>query len=159
MNLRGAADGGGRVNAVAEQRAAAFIARLHDGLERPEDMPTSCYKCGNCCGRNLPADLEDVRRIERYANRHHLEPTMGNLGGRSGRDQMCAWLDTDTKMCRIYPARPKVCRCWGSPHDGALIGTKPGQPCGLRVDMLDVWKRLGTIGMYDTWTSEWRVEE
>ena len=114
-----------------------------------------CKGCGNCCGRVLVTDQEDNRRIERYANKHHIEPTVGNVGGHSGREQMCAWLDTETRMCRIYPARPKVCRCWGSPHDGELLGTRIGQPCGLRADMLDVWNRHGVLGSYDTWTSEW----
>lgn len=111
--------------------------------------------CGNCCGRNLVTDAEDNRRIERYASRHHIEPVASNLGGRSGREHMCGWLDSETRRCRIYPERPKVCRCWGSPHDGKLLMTRPGQPCGLRADMLDVWRRRGPLGSYDTWTSEW----
>jgi len=143
--------------AKANQLAEGYISRLHGDFERPEDMPRSCDGCGNCCGRVLTVDAEDVRRVERYATRHHVLPLAGNIGGHSGREQMCGWLDPDTRRCRIYPARPKVCRCWGSPHDGELLGTKPGQPCGLRADMLDVWKRMGETGAYDTWTSRWVV--
>ena len=145
------------IAAKANQYAAAYITTLPGDIERPEDMPTSCDGCGNCCGRVIPADAEDMRRVERYANRHHVEPIADNLGGHSGHEHMCGWLDPETRRCRIYPARPKVCRCWGSPHDGKLLGTRPGQPCGLRADMLDVWKRAGTMGDYDTWTSEWIV--
>lgn len=143
--------------ATANQLAAAYISHLHGLVERAEDMPKSCEGCGNCCGRNLLADAEDVRRIERYVNRHHIEPITGNIGGHTGREQMCAWFDTKTRLCRIYSARPKVCRCWGSPHDGHLLGTRLGQPCGLRADMLDVWHRHGELGQYDTWTNEWVV--
>ena len=139
----------------AEVLAISHINRLHGDFERPEDMPTSCEGCGNCCGRWLKTDAEDNLRIERYASRHHVEPIANNIGGHSGREQMCGWLDPDTRQCRIYPARPKVCRCWGSPHDGELLGTRLGQPCGLRADMLDVWHRAGQLGDYDTWTSKW----
>ena len=147
------------IAAVAEQRAVAYVSRLHGCVERAEDMPASCDGCGNCCGRCLVVDAEDVRRIERYASRHHVEPIANNVGGPSGHEQMCAWLDPKTRRCRIYPARPKVCRCWGSPHDGRLLGTRPGQPCGLRADMLDVWQRHGELGDYDTWTNVWVVSE
>lgn len=147
------------IPAAANQIAVAHISRLHGYVERVEDMPKSCDGCGNCCGRCLVVDAEDVRRIERYASRHHVEPIANNVGGPSGREQMCAWLDPKTRRCRIYPARPKVCRCWGSPHDGRLLGTRPGQPCGLRADMLDVWQRHGELGDYDTWTNVWVVSE
>lgn len=134
---------------------ATRLAHLYGKCERSEDMPESCMGCGGCCGRVLPIDMEDKRRIERYATRHHLEPMAGNANDTDIATQSCGWLDPDSKLCRIYPARPKVCRCWGSPHDGELIGTKPGQPCGLRMDMLDVWGRLGRLGFYDTWESTW----
>lgn len=147
------------IPAVANQIAVAHISRLHGCIERAEDMPSSCDGCGNCCGRCLVVDAEDVRRIERYASRHHVEPIANNVGGHSGREQICAWLDPKTRRCRIYPARPKVCRCWGSPHDGRLLGTRPGQPCGLRADMLDVWQRHGELGDYDTWANVWVVNE
>lgn len=140
---------------LAEQLAAARISHLRGDVERAEDMPTSCEGCGNCCGRVLITDAEDNRRVERFATRRRINPTKNNVGGHSGQEQMCGWLDTDARRCRIYPARPKVCRCWGSPHDGELLDTKPGQPCGLRADMLDVWGRHGALGYYDTWTSEW----
>lgn len=142
----------------AQQYQAAAISRLHGTCEKPEDMPTSCEGCGNCCGRTVVADAEDIRRVERYASRHHLEPIKDNHCGPSPYEQMCGWLDPETKLCRIYPARPKVCRCWGSPHDGELLGTRRGQPCGLRADMLDVWNRHGELGTYDTWASEWITE-
>ena len=145
------------IAAKANQIATAHISRLYGDIERPEDMPASCEGCGHCCGRCLQVDAENVRRIQRYANRHHIEPIADNIGGYSGHEQMCAWLDPDTKRCRIYPARPKICRCWGSPHDGYLLGTRLGQPCGLRADMLDVWRRHGKLGDYDTWTSEWMM--
>lgn len=147
------------IPAAANQIAVAHISRLHGYVEHAEDMPKSCDGCGNCCGRCLVVDAEDVRRIERYASRRHVEPIANNVGGPSGREQMCAWLDPTTRRCRIYPARPKVCRCWGSPHDGRLLGTRPGQPCGLRADMLDVWQRHGELGDYDTWTNVWVVSE
>ena len=143
----------------ASQLLAARVAHLHGDIERPEDMPASCDGCGNCCGRMLITDAEDNRRIERYANRHHITPTTNNLGGHSGHEQMCGWLDKKTRRCLIYPARPQICRCWGSPHDGELFGTRPGQPCGMRADMLGVWARHKKLGDYDTWTSEWSVRE
>ena len=37
-------------SAVANQLAAAYVSHLHGDVERPEDMPTSCEGCGNCCG-------------------------------------------------------------------------------------------------------------
>lgn len=147
--------------ARGEQMAAARISRLHGfrGERMGLNMPKSCVGCGQCCGRVIPIDMEDVRRIERYATRHHLEPTDNNIGGPSGMEHMCGWFDLESGLCRIYPARPKVCRCWGSPHDGPLFGTRPGQPCGLRVDMMGIFLKHSELGDYDTWKSEWYLFE
>ena len=140
--------------ARGEQMAAVRLSMLHGSRERAEDMPRSCEGCGHCCGRVIPTDEVDNVRVMRYATRHRLEPTDHNVDADGA--QMCGWLDMSTGKCRIYQARPKICRCWGSPHDGPLVGTRPGQPCGLRTDMLDVWQQHGPLGDYDTWKSEWR---
>lgn len=141
---------------IASQLMVARVAHLHGGGESAEDMPADCKGCGHCCGRVLVTTAADNRRVVRYANRHHLEPVDGNLAGVTGMEQACGWLDPKTRECRIYPARPLICRCWGNPHDGPLFDTKPGQPCGLRLDMADLMVRVrDQLGYYDTWKSEW----
>lgn len=136
----------------------AAVASWLDGGETEEDLPDSCDGCGHCCGRMLVTDRRDNERMARYARRHHAKPTVPNIGGYNGTNEMCAWLDPDTNRCRVYAARPRVCRCWESPkHANDLIGTKPGQPCGMSATLARVaLVGHGQMGDYDTWTGEWQ---
>lgn len=90
-------------------------------------MSGSCEGCGGCCGRVIPmTDRERARLIE-YARSHRVRP-------HADAHQMCAMLDPETRRCMAYQARPLVCRLWESPTHCAVLGAKPGQPCGLRAD-------------------------
>ena len=46
-----------------------------------------------------------------------------------------------------------VCKAWSSPLQAEVVGTRPGQPCGLRADMAGTFLRLGMreMGSTDTW--------
>lgn len=147
--------------ARAEAMLAAIAGTLHGGGEEVGDLPDSCVGCGHCCGRVLPADERDVAALKRYARRHGVKPTVPNLVGVTGYEQACAWLDPATRLCRVWSARPKVCRCWASPKDEHVIGTRPGQPCGLSPRLAKrAWRGpAAEMGELDTWTMEWRATE
>jgi len=105
----------------------------------------SCEGCGGCCGRVIPMTARERARLIEYARRHGVKATAND-------GLMCALLDMDTRRCRAYAARPLVCRAWDRPDAARLVGTRPGQPCGMRADMAPTF--LGRLGEYqstDTW--------
>lgn len=139
-----------------EALLSGIVGSLHGSGETAETLPPTCEGCGHCCGRMLIGDAQDVMRVKRYARRHHVSPTVPNMGGVTEYEQMCAWLDPKTKRCRVYPARPRICRCWASPNDEAVFGTRPGQPCGMSYRLAALsWVGHGELGDIDTWSMSW----
>lgn len=114
--------------------------RIHRAI-----VTTSCEGCGGCCGRVLPMTGPERARLAEYVRRHGVEPS-GEL------EDMCALLDPSTRRCRAYPARPYVCRAWCSPSQDDVVGTRPGQPCGLRASLAGrFWSRIDDYEATDTW--------
>lgn len=105
----------------------------------------TCEGCGGCCGRVLPMTSRERARLLDYVHRHGVKPT-------SGAGNMCSLLDAETRRCRAYPARPFICRAWDRPGTERLVGTKPGQPCGMRADKAPAfWAHAGEYRGTDTW--------
>lgn len=105
----------------------------------------TCEGCGGCCGRFIPMTDRERARLLEYVRRHRVKPA-------ANKRDMCALLDEGTCRCRAYPARPLVCRAWARPDEAELVGTRPGQPCGMRADMArPFWAHLGEYNHTDTW--------
>lgn len=105
----------------------------------------TCEGCGACCGRILPMTIRERARLLDYARRHGVEP-------HADASNMCSMLDPETRRCRAYPARPHVCRAWERPDAAELVGTRPGQPCGMRADMARAfWAHAEEYRNTDTW--------
>lgn len=65
-----------------------------------------CRGCGQCCSRFLPMSSFDIKRIHDHVTEHGIE----QRPEASEADLMCPYLDIESKECRIYSARPDVCR-------------------------------------------------
>lgn len=67
-----------------------------------------CSGCGECCGDILNLSKEEILRIDRYLKRHKVDPTpMIKL---VSYDNTCPFRDNKNKKCKIYEARPEICR-------------------------------------------------
>lgn len=67
-----------------------------------------CSGCGQCCGDILNLSKEEILRIDRYLKRHKVDPTpMIKL---VSYDNTCPFRDNKNKKCKIYEARPEICR-------------------------------------------------
>ena len=73
-----------------------------------------CIGCGECCGSLLPVSLKDVEIMKKYIEEHNItpEPLIVYRNGEKGYNSMCCFLDQKTNRCKIYEARPKVCRLY-----------------------------------------------
>lgn len=65
-----------------------------------------CRDCGQCCSRFLPLSKFDVDRLLDYVQEHGVEqrPELSEA------DMLCPYLHVEDGECRIYPARPDICR-------------------------------------------------
>ena len=82
-------------------------------------MTNVCHKCSDCCGRILPLSLNDRKIIYDYLRKHpHVKEDIFNVRqsteGESGSVLDCPFLDVSKTVdrCRIYEARPFVCRTY-----------------------------------------------
>ena len=95
--------------------------------------------CAGCCRAGLTVAPIEAAAIERWLA-EHPEPTDTD-GTRvltvldEGRED-CAWLGRDGR-CRIYPARPLVCRSHGLPLLYERAGELHADVCPLNFDDAD----------------------
>lgn len=64
-----------------------------------------CSGCGECCSDILPLTNKDIKRIQKYIDKHDikLSPKRADI------DMTCPFLDIKHK-CKIYEMRPRVCQ-------------------------------------------------
>ncbi len=103
-----------RYRTLAE-RVDAFVARV--GARHPDDL--RCRPgCDGCCRTRLTITTVEANAIARWAATKPVEVRAAIAAAALGPDDpaapRCAALDADGR-CRIYPARPLVCRSHGIP--------------------------------------------
>jgi Fe-S-cluster containining protein len=113
----------------------------YDYLRIQIQMDFKCQRCGICCQVADPIDLypKDIRRLASYFNispekaveeftvPHPSEPDL-----RAFKESApCRFYDEKEKACRIYQARPMVCRCspFLSPGQIGLQGIEIYEDC------------------------------
>jgi Fe-S-cluster containining protein len=93
----------------------------YDYVRIQAQLNFQCQRCGTCCMQADPIDLypKDIRRLASYLNisietviqeytiPHPNEPDLKALKGSSP----CIFYDQNRRECKIYLARPMVCRC------------------------------------------------
>lgn len=67
-----------------------------------------CSRCGQCCTPMLPITLDEYKQMKAYIEEHDIKPT--DWVKPDGIHIMCPFYDPDNKVCKIYEARPEVCR-------------------------------------------------
>jgi Fe-S-cluster containining protein len=113
----------------------------YDYLRIQIQMDFQCQRCGHCCQVADPIDIypKDIRRlassfkisvdevIEEYTIPHPSEPDL-----RAFKESApCRFYDKAQKGCKIYQARPMVCRCspFLSPGQIGLQGVEIYEDC------------------------------
>ena len=61
-----------------------------------------CKGCGECCSQFLPVTDMEIRAIKKYAKDHEIKPNYQPI--------MCPFFDLNTRLCKIYEARPYICK-------------------------------------------------
>lgn len=123
----------------------------YDYLRIAVQLDFKCRRCGICCQEADPIDLypKDIRRlasffsiserevIEEYTKAHPSEPDLLAF-----KDSVpCRFYDDAQKGCKIYVARPMVCRCspFLSPGQIGLEGLEIYEDCPAA---LESYKRI-----------------
>jgi len=113
----------------------------YDYLRIQIQMDFQCQRCGHCCRVADPIDIypKDIRRlasffniseeemIEEYTIPHHSETDLRAFKA----TVPCRFYDEAKKGCKIYQARPMVCRCspFLSPSQIGLQGVEIYEDC------------------------------
>ena len=118
----------------------------YDYLRIQIQMDFSCRRCGHCCRVADPIDLypKDIRRlaslfniseeeaIKEYTIPHPSETDLLAFKATAP----CRFYDDAQKVCKIYQARPMVCRCspFLSPGQIGLQGVEIYEDCPASVE-------------------------
>lgn len=91
----------------------------YDFVRIQAQLDLQCKRCGVCCIDTDPIDLfpKDIRRIASYLNiseektiQEYTIPHPTIPGRLALRGLPCRFYDQTKRKCRIYPARPMICR-------------------------------------------------
>jgi Fe-S-cluster containining protein len=118
----------------------------YDYLRIQIQMDFQCQRCTHCCRVADPIDIypKDIRRlasffniseeevIEEYTIPHPSEPDLRAFKATAP----CRFYDDAQKGCKIYQARPMVCRCspFLSPGQIGLQGVEIYEDCPASVE-------------------------
>ena len=90
---------------------------IHDMFDITDKfVDDKCSKCGECCGRILPVNDKEIKKIKNFIKGKKLKifPERQKTCLAEIVNFNCPFLDTDSKenKCQIYPVRPKICRVY-----------------------------------------------
>ena len=99
-----------------------------------------CSNChADCCGP-IPLYPRQLARIEEYLTTLPAED-IDALSSQRRRKLTCAFVDTRTHICSIYPVRPALCDLYGRteglecPHHRQLVQIISPQQASLRLEL------------------------
>ncbi len=113
----------------------------YDYVRIQAQLDFQCMRCGKCCQVANPIDIypKDIRRLASYFNIHvdkiinqYTIPHPNEPDLRAFKITLpCGFYDKVEKKCKIYPARPMVCRCspFLSPSQIGLQGIEIYEDC------------------------------
>ncbi|ETX28756.1 YkgJ family cysteine cluster protein [Roseivivax isoporae] len=103
-------------------------AELQGQADAPAFSEAACAPgCAFCC---ILAGEDGGVILEAEARQLHaaLAPLAGAPDGRAWSDRACPALDPATRTCRVYEARPMICRTYVSPDADACADVARGLP-------------------------------
>jgi len=113
----------------------------------------SCSSCGNCCTELLPLTISEVKLIKAYVKEKGIKPyseIFFKYEGRESTNLMCPFRDFETKKCRIYEVRPKICRLFKCNQDNRTIEVHKNN-CHIRANYNKLRShKPHIIGVYST---------
>ena len=65
-----------------------------------------CTKCGNCCTALLPMTKDELKTVQRYVKRKHIQIVKHS----GGLDLTCPFRNDELGICTVYAVRPQICR-------------------------------------------------
>ena len=65
-----------------------------------------CTKCGNCCTALLPMTKDELKAVQRYVKRKHIQTVKHSWGF----DLTCPFRNDELGICTVYEVRPQICR-------------------------------------------------
>lgn len=65
-----------------------------------------CTKCGNCCTALLPITKQELKELQRYVKKHHIQIVRHE----GGIDITCPFRNDELGICTVYAVRPQICR-------------------------------------------------
>ncbi|VVB72470.1 Putative zinc- or iron-chelating domain protein [uncultured archaeon] len=125
----------------------------YDYLRIRVQMDFKCHRCGICCQVADPIDIypKDIRRLASYFElsleetiREYTIPHPSEPDIRAFKvSAPCRFYDKTIKGCKIYPARPMVCRCspFLSPGQIGLQGIEIYEDCPASRESLKIIER------------------
>lgn len=76
-----------------------------------------CSRCGGCCSRYLPLSKKEIKEIQRYIKKKHIQRQI-HIGVPTAKpipDLVCPLLKMNVDggtECMAYPVRPHICRAF-----------------------------------------------
>lgn len=120
----------------------------YDYVRIQAQLDFQCKRCGICCQTADPIDIypKDIRRlashfhisldeaIKEYTIPHQKEPDLRAFKVTAP----CQFYDETQRGCKIYQARPMVCRCspFLSPGQIGIIGMEIYEDCPASVEII-----------------------
>lgn len=114
------------VRALAQGDAATQIGQIELSKTPPPEGLACASGCAFCCiltGK----DGGTITEVEATTLHSALAPLAGQTDGRAWHPQACPSLDPETRMCRVYDARPMICRSYVSTNVVACEHVAAGQ--------------------------------
>jgi len=130
----------------------SIIANHIDVLKMAAQLSFKCEGCGWCCTHCDPVTLtaSDVVTISDYLKKplHVVSRKYTHIHKKTHQPSIkktnpCGFYDVNSRTCKIYPARPLVCRSW--PFMSGDYGVNDEQVVGVPVECPGAVKTYQTI--------------
>lgn len=79
-----------------------------EGNIKNNTINNECSRCGECCGLFIPFTDNEIDIIKQYVIEHNIKQE--NRLTNQGFEARCCFYNVKNHYCKIYPARPFVCK-------------------------------------------------
>lgn len=79
----------------------------------------NCSRCGNCCAALIPLTRKEEKKIRKYILDKDIKPQL--FQENNDINLQCCFYDRNSKSCKIYEVRPKICRSYKCNRDENIL--------------------------------------